>query len=189
VVKAVKDDLRLGLWTASGLLFDLGQITWTVSVVLDQGEMRCWKRPGIHSISYLSFPQRGNLDVWTRRELGHDLAHVLICMCKSGGVLISAVQPGQVSPFFSNITKSIGSAFTNLIIESLRLEKSSKIMKSKGQPNTTMTAKPCPEVPHLHVFLNTSRDGDSTTSLGSLFECLTTLSVKKVFLISNLNLP
>ena len=38
-------------------------------------------------------------------------------------------------------------------------------------------------------FLNTSKDGDSTTSLGSLFQCLTTLSVKKCFLISNLNLP
>ena len=38
-------------------------------------------------------------------------------------------------------------------------------------------------------FLNTSRDGDSTTFLGSLFQCLTTLSVKKFFLISNLNLP
>jgi len=38
-------------------------------------------------------------------------------------------------------------------------------------------------------FINTSRDGDSTTSLGSLFQCLTTLSVKKFFLISNLSLP
>ena len=38
-------------------------------------------------------------------------------------------------------------------------------------------------------LLNTSRDGDSTTSLGSLFQCLTTLSVKKCFLTSNLNLP
>ncbi|KAK4824542.1 LOW QUALITY PROTEIN: hypothetical protein QYF61_016146, partial [Mycteria americana] len=37
-------------------------------------------------------------------------------------------------------------------------------------------------------FLNSFRDGDSTTSLGSLFQCLTTLSVKKFFLISNLNL-
>ncbi|KAK4822563.1 hypothetical protein QYF61_016132 [Mycteria americana] len=33
------------------------------------------------------------------------------------------------------------------------------------------------------------RDGDSTTSLGSLVQCLTTLSVKKFSLISNLNLP
>ena len=38
-------------------------------------------------------------------------------------------------------------------------------------------------------FFNTSRDGDSTTSLGSLFQCLTTLSVKKFFWRSNLNLP
>ena len=38
-------------------------------------------------------------------------------------------------------------------------------------------------------FLNTSRDGDSTTSLGSPFQCLTTLPVKKFFLISSLNLP
>ena len=38
-------------------------------------------------------------------------------------------------------------------------------------------------------FFNISRDGDSTTSLDSLFQCLTTLSVKKFFLISNLNLP
>ncbi|KAK4826388.1 hypothetical protein QYF61_008059, partial [Mycteria americana] len=38
-------------------------------------------------------------------------------------------------------------------------------------------------------LLNTSRDGDSTTSLGSLFQCLITLSVKKNFLISSLNVP
>ncbi|KAK4823265.1 hypothetical protein QYF61_000232, partial [Mycteria americana] len=38
-------------------------------------------------------------------------------------------------------------------------------------------------------LLNTSKDGNSTTSLGSLFQCLRTLSVKKIFLISNLNLP
>jgi len=38
-------------------------------------------------------------------------------------------------------------------------------------------------------FVSTSRDGDSTISLGSLFQCPTTLSEKKVFLISSLNLP
>ena len=30
-------------------------------------------------------------------------------------------------------------------------------------------------------LLNTSRDGDSTTSLGSLFQCLTTLSGEEIF--------
>ena len=37
------------------------------------------------------------------------------------------------------------------ITGSLRLEKTSKIIKSNRQPITTMPAKPCPEVPHLHV--------------------------------------
>ena len=32
------------------------------------------------------------------------------------------------------------------------LEKTSKIIKSNCQPNTTMPAKPYPEVPHLHAF-------------------------------------
>lgn len=33
------------------------------------------------------------------------------------------------------------------------------------------------------LLLNASGDGDSITSLGSLFQCLTTLSVKKIFLM------
>jgi len=37
-------------------------------------------------------------------------------------------------------------------------------------------------------FLNTYRDNHSTTSLGSLFQWITTLPEKKSFLISNLNL-
>jgi len=38
------------------------------------------------------------------------------------------------------------------IIDSLRLAKTSKIIKSNRHPNTTMPTKPYPEVPHLHVF-------------------------------------
>jgi len=38
------------------------------------------------------------------------------------------------------------------IIESLRLEETSKVIKSNHLTNTTMPAKPCPEVPHLHIF-------------------------------------
>jgi len=37
--------------------------------------------------------------------------------------------------------------------------------------------------------LNTSRDVDSTPPLGRLFQCITTLSENKFFIISNLNLP
>ena len=39
------------------------------------------------------------------------------------------------------------------------------------------------------LALNSSRDGASTTSLGNLFQCVTTLCVKKFLLIFNLNLP
>jgi len=54
-------------------------------------------------------------------------------------------------------------------------------LRSSSQPNTTRPTKPCPKVPQLHGFCNPSRDGDSTTALGSLFQCLTTLPVKKFF--------
>ncbi|KAK4825513.1 hypothetical protein QYF61_000026, partial [Mycteria americana] len=40
-----------------------------------------------------------------------------------------------------------------------------------------------------NLALNTSREGVSTTFLGNLFQCRTTLTVKNFFLISNLNLP
>ena len=46
-----------------------------------------------------------------------------------------------------------------------------------------------PSVPQSTQFLNATRDGDSTTSLGSPFQHLNTLSEKKFFLLSNLNLP
>jgi len=38
------------------------------------------------------------------------------------------------------------------IIESSRLEKTSKIIKSNCQHNNIMPAKPHPEVPYLHIF-------------------------------------
>lgn len=45
-----------------------------------------------------------------------------------------------------------------------------------------------PRATSTHL-LNISTDGDSTTSLGSLFQCLIPLSEKKYILISDLNLP
>lgn len=38
-------------------------------------------------------------------------------------------------------------------------------------------------------FLNTCRNGDSHTALGSLCQCFTTLYMKEFFLISSLNMP
>ena len=40
-----------------------------------------------------------------------------------------------------------------------------------------------------NLALNTAREGASTTSLGNFFHCLTTLTGKSFFLISNQNLP
>ena len=57
----------------------------------------------------------------------------------------------------------------------------------------------CTEQGHLQLdqglractsqVLKVSRDGASTTSLGSLFQCFMTLTLKDFFLISKLNLP
>ncbi|KAK4810503.1 hypothetical protein QYF61_004283 [Mycteria americana] len=56
--------------------------------------------------------------------------------------------------------------------------------------SSSPTVNPTPPCLLNHVLKrHIYTDGDSTTSLGSLFQCLTTLSVKKFFLISNLNLP
>ena len=41
---------------------------------------------------------------------------------------------------------------SSLIVESLRLEKTSKIIKSNCQSNVTVPAEPCPEEPYPHGF-------------------------------------
>lgn len=41
----------------------------------------------------------------------------------------------------------------------------------------------------LSVFLKHLQDSDSITSLGRPFQCLVTPSLKKFFLLANLNLP
>ena len=68
-------------------------------------------------------------------------------------------------------------------IDSLRLEKTTKFIMPNVNPSPPcpLTMSPSATSPR---FWNTSRDGDSTTSLGSLCLCLTSLSKKKLFLIS-----
>ena len=82
--------------------------------------------------------------------------------------------------------KQHGLSWGERIRESLRLEKTSKITKSNPNP-----PPPCPPTTSLSAislwFLKTYRDGDSTTSLGSLCYCTTALE-KFFFLISDLNL-
>lgn len=56
--------------------------------------------------------------------------------------------------------------------------------------NPTPPCSPLTPVPkcHIHIFLSSSRGGDSTTALGSLCQCLTTFSLKEFFPISHFNL-
>lgn len=44
------------------------------------------------------------------------------------------------------------------------------------------------KAPYSLAF-NTSRDGESMTSLGSIFQCLSTLTARSFFLKPNLNIP
>jgi len=73
------------------------------------------------------------------------------------------------------------------IIESLRLEKITKITKSNLQPTHTMPTDRGSQL-QTYSFLEHSGDSDCTASLGSLCQCITSLSEKKFFLISILNL-
>lgn len=63
----------------------------------------------------------------------------------------------------------------------------SMTIKPNLQPNPTSPLNHTVKC-HVHLFLNISRNSDSTTSLENVFQCLTNLSVKKLFLISSLNL-
>ena len=71
-------------------------------------------------------------------------------------------------------------------MESLRLEKTSKVTWPNRQPIPTMPTDHILSATSTRLW-NTSRDGDCTTSLGSLCHCSTTPS-RGVFLPSNLNL-
>ncbi|KAJ7396881.1 hypothetical protein BTVI_140557 [Pitangus sulphuratus] len=84
---------------------------------------------------------------------------------------------------FLNIQEEFGYGMVlSCSIHNHSLEKPSKILESNLCLNPTMslsaTSRP---------FLDTSRDGDSTISLGSPCQCLTVLSRKKFLLMSNLN--
>lgn len=58
--------------------------------------------------------------------------------------------------------------------------------------NLTLLSLPLNQIsknPSWNVLFNISRDEDTATVLVSLFQCFTTISVKKIFLISDLKHP
>ena len=84
-----------------------------------------------------------------------------------------------ISPFFKSVVKNHG------IIEWFGLEVIQFQPPTMGRAATHQTG--LPRAPS-NVALNSSRDGAPTASLGSSFQCLTTLWVKNFFLTSNQNL-
>lgn len=105
-------------------------------------------------------------------------------------------RPGPIMKWYQDC---LNSYCIHRIIKSPRLEKTfkklEKIIKSNCQPSTT-PATPEPlnhetvsPSTRFRCLLTTSRDGNSITSLGNLFQCPITITVKFFFLISNLNLP
>lgn len=85
------------------------------------------------------------------------------------------------------LLKFLRSCTYHRIIDSPGLEKTSKTIKSDPPPTTNISHYIMALSTTSECFLNTSRVGDSTTSPGSPFQCLTNL-LEKYFLTSNPNL-
>lgn len=93
------------------------------------------------------------------------------------------------SPYLQGLKRSVGEEISIRFIESPRLEKNSKVIQSNCPPITSISHYTMSLSTTSEHFLNTSRDSDSITSLGSLYHCLTTLAEKKFFLTSNFSHP
>ena len=61
-------------------------------------------------------------------------------------------EEGSINPCMESAIPMLSSQENHRIVKSLRLDKTSKSIKSNRHPNTTVPAKPCPEVPYLGVF-------------------------------------
>ena len=85
-------------------------------------------------------------------SLGPRLPHLQIHLSAAKQQTILVLKKDQVQGWSSSQLWGRLSATeeNHRIVESLRFEKISKIINR--QPNTTLPAKPYPEVPHLHIF-------------------------------------
>ena len=72
--------------------------------------------------------------------------------CNVGGLpgeLWACLSPSCSTLFYRGV--SISKESLKRIIESLRLEKITELIKSYGWPTATMPCKPCSSVPHIHI--------------------------------------
>jgi len=79
----------------------------------------------------------------------------------------------------------VGAAVSHTIV---KVEKDHRDRQVQPQPIHTMPTDHVTQCPSA-LFLNISGDGGSTISLGSLCQCITTLSEERFFLMSNLKWP
>lgn len=103
------------------------------------------------------------------------------------GCIHSRPQRGYLETYSSPIHYCLEEKYRALFSQNHRI-----IMARKGHQVQLSTAKSITTMSFSATsthLSNISRDGDSITSLDSLLQCLTTLSMKKFFLISSLNLP
>lgn len=76
-----------------------------------------------------------------------------------------------------------------IFIKPFRLEKMFKITGTNHQSDLPSPVTGHVPQCHTHTFSEYSRPGYSTISLDNLFWCLTTLSLRNIAIIANLNLP
>lgn len=87
--------------------------------------------------------------------------------------------PGQHPAGATDTPWVLDSHLPAVLTGSSRLEKTSNIIQSNYQPcTTTVIPKPHHPAPDTDASMKTLRDGNSTTSPGKLFQCLTTRTVK-----------
>lgn len=133
-----------------------------------------------------------NIPSATTNSLRHPLQDRLnMILCGAGSLLQeSSLMESQNSSILQLQNSRITELHAVLsFTESLRTEKPLRF--SSSTLNAALPSPPLNHVLKCHIYtsFNTSRDGDSTSALGSLFLCLTSLSVKKFLLTFSLNLP
>lgn len=93
---------------------------------------------------------------------------------------------GALLPCNKSPNRSIPLTRNHIIKEALRLEKTSKILKSNPNPPLPGPRNHVPKC-HISVFLEHLQGWRLHHLPGQLFQCIITLSEKKFFLIHNLN--
>ncbi|KFW80123.1 Unconventional myosin-X, partial [Manacus vitellinus] len=135
---------------------------------------------------------KGTIDIRRAKEIVdiHEKENALDIVTEDRVYHIVAESPEDASGWF-NVLSRVHSATAQQLREMQDEQANPK--NAVGTLDVGLIDSVCasdnPDSPISVQFLNASRDSGSTSFLGSLFQCLTTLSMKKFFLMFNINLP